>query len=692
VGRSAEQDLLWQALADTVGTHRPHLVVVEGPAGSGRTALVRWLAQAAQAVGAARSVMVSDAPGEHLRHRLVAHLDAEGVRPSDLPAHLEARLPALDAAQRHALVELLRGVHHPTQPLAVATAWRAQVPARPLVVGLARRTASEPLTVPLARELLRRDGAVLVILEALPDEPGLEALQQLPTARRVVLPGGVDPSILSSWTDDEPADALRSQPDLARARQRLEHAHDTGCSPDVDQRWATRLRDATAARPAVLVDALAAALLPEGSCETHRWEAACRQLGLSSHEVLPLVDAGVLVPSSRGWRVAHPELLDALAAALRASPGRQLVARVARSLGQGRPPEHLAQLALLTGQPDAALGPLYQAASAAVHAGDADRADALMKAYDQALRTLAAPPSDRRWLASHLLRSHGLLARGDAEGARLAAEQALSLVPTASEDRARALDALGAAADRCGDLPTARQAWSDAAKQWAGARQDARARASALAHVHALRRRGRVAEALRALRELSDHPQVTLAHGLVLASRGADAQAREVLSSVAAHLEGEDRARLHLCLARLAARSDALDDARAHLARARRRVEDRPDLLRTHLALLEAYVAARDGQLVAASRLAHKAVEQGREPGLAAWGLALRLLYGPSQSTEALAALESALRRGGRCDPDLAWALDRAADEATDALTVARLARCSATVWRTLWAHARDPR
>ena len=714
VGHETAREVLWQALADALATQRPHLVIVEGPSGAGRSAVIRWLLRAAARTGAARTLTIDEGPGHSLRDRLTDLLAARRVRDDDLDLHLAERLPQLDADQRHALRALVKAGHHPAQPLAVATVLRSQAPARPLVVGLARDPAHEPLTVPLTQELLRREAPVLVLLELDEDlDPSLAAavteLRGHAGAREVSLRHPASPTdTIHTWAPLE-ADttvALASGAHLGLARGRLEHqlaaggltwrdgqlalAAPSGPRHDsIAALWAKRLRDATATLPRLALDGVAAAFLPEGSCDLARWEAVRRQLGLEVDPMPALWRSGLVVPRSAGWHLAHPALTPAIAGWLARSPLRGAVAQAARSLARGRPPEQLAQLALLTGRPDAALAPLYQAALAATRLGDAARAERLVAQYDEALSAVGATTGDRRWIASHLLRSQGLLDQGRSREARELAEQALSLVPTASEERARALDALAEASDRCGDLPTARRAWGDATKQWARFQQHDRSRASALAEVHALRRRGRVAEALRSIDRMPSHPLVSLARGIVLAVRGDDDEADQVLGALVRDVAGEDAARLHLWRARMSCRAERPDEARSHIAKARRTVESRPGLFRTQLALAEAYVAAREGQLAAASRLAEAALAQRREPEVRAWGLALRLSYGPKQATDAVSELEMELARGGRCDPDLAWAIDRATEEATDALTVARLARRGAAMWRSLWQNAR---
>lgn len=689
----AAREALWQALADTLGSQRPRLVLLSGATPAVRRALVRWIGVQAEAVGVARTCHVEGTPGHRLRDRIADWLQIGRTRDADLPALLARRLPQVDGDQRQALQAVVRGGSHPAQSLAMATALRSQVPARPLVLGVACPIAYEPTAIGIARELLRRDAPVLVLLSHDRDRGtarDLVALEGHPSARRIEVDAHADGlfEVLGAAGSDLGGDAawaadLYLSGDLGPgpggwALQRTPAA-------DPLAHWRRRLCEATATLPLAVRDALAAAFLPDGTCDGPRWDAVRRQLALDSDPLPVLVRAGLVVPEPLTWRLAHPALPGVLAELLRDSPQRGAVADAARRLARGRPPEHLAEVALLTGRPDAALGPLYQAAVQASRLGDVPRAVRQLEQYESALKGLGAPPTDRRWLASHLLRSQIALDDGATAEARARAQLALTLVPTASEDRARALDVLAAAADRGGELEVALQAWADAAKQWTGFGRGERARASALARAHALRRRGRVREANHVLDSLAAHPLVTLARGLLWATQGSVDAADATLAGLVAEIEGEDAARLLLCRAHLACRRRDLDAARQHIARARRHLESRPGALRTRLALAEAYISARHGDLVGASRMAEAALEHSGEPEARAWGLALRLVHGARQTHDALGALEAQLTTSGRCDPDLAWVLDRATDEATAALTVARLARLAGAQWRTLW-------
>jgi len=63
VGREAEQNVLWQALLDVVSRRKPALVSLRGAAGTGKSRLVRWLAERGHEVGAVSVLDASHGPG-----------------------------------------------------------------------------------------------------------------------------------------------------------------------------------------------------------------------------------------------------------------------------------------------------------------------------------------------------------------------------------------------------------------------------------------------------------------------------------------------------------------------------------------------------------------------------------------------------------------------------------------------------
>ena len=83
VGRKAERDVLWQALADVHAHQRARLVLLRGAAGNGKTRLAGWIAERADEAGGAWVLQASHGPspgaGEGLSRMMARHLRCMGL-------------------------------------------------------------------------------------------------------------------------------------------------------------------------------------------------------------------------------------------------------------------------------------------------------------------------------------------------------------------------------------------------------------------------------------------------------------------------------------------------------------------------------------------------------------------------------------------------------------------------------------
>ena len=83
VGRHRHRDVMWQQLVDTSVTQDPHLLVIDGPTGIGKTRLATWLAHRAHEVGAAEVLSASHSPiagpADGLARMFANHLGCVGL-------------------------------------------------------------------------------------------------------------------------------------------------------------------------------------------------------------------------------------------------------------------------------------------------------------------------------------------------------------------------------------------------------------------------------------------------------------------------------------------------------------------------------------------------------------------------------------------------------------------------------------
>ncbi len=113
VGREGERDRLWKALKQVTDSGRARLVLIEGAAGSGKSALAEWLVHRAAEVGASQTLWAthseSGGPADGLGPMLARELRGHGLPRDELVARVEAHLRGLGISDRDealALAEL----------------------------------------------------------------------------------------------------------------------------------------------------------------------------------------------------------------------------------------------------------------------------------------------------------------------------------------------------------------------------------------------------------------------------------------------------------------------------------------------------------------------------------------------------------------------------------------------------------
>jgi serine/threonine protein kinase/tetratricopeptide (TPR) repeat protein len=119
VDRDEERDLLWSELAEVVRSGRARVVLLHGPAGTGKSRLVEWLVKRANEVGAARwskaTFGAEQAPGQALQEMALAEWRTRGLKREDVERRVRGWLhrfasvdgKGVDEAEAGVLTELL---------------------------------------------------------------------------------------------------------------------------------------------------------------------------------------------------------------------------------------------------------------------------------------------------------------------------------------------------------------------------------------------------------------------------------------------------------------------------------------------------------------------------------------------------------------------------------------------------------
>lgn len=98
VGRVAERDALWEALAQVYAQGQPRALLVRGPSGVGKSRLIEWLATRSHEAGAATVLRASHGPfggpGDGLPRMLASHLQCVGLAGDEIHARVLATLGA----------------------------------------------------------------------------------------------------------------------------------------------------------------------------------------------------------------------------------------------------------------------------------------------------------------------------------------------------------------------------------------------------------------------------------------------------------------------------------------------------------------------------------------------------------------------------------------------------------------------
>ena len=460
VGREAERDALWSALADTCASGRPRVVCLHGPAGCGKSRLVEWLAERAHELGVATALQADHGPrtdeGDGVRPMLRRHFRADEmdralledrvdrfllVRGVDSESARERLVSLLgdetdevvvdrrrsavmrfgSPRERHAVVRQVLELMTDERPLLV---WLDNVQwghdALVFANGLLAADMQRPVLVVLtyADEALAERATEAALVEALAarDDASEVALAPLDVAERRRLTREVlrlEPALaeqVEARAGGNPMFVVQLVADWVQ-RERLEAGPDgLRLVGEVDGElpgtlmavWGGRVEGVLYEHPhdeRVTVE-LAAVLGRQ--VDVAEWEAACRVLGLPP---------GRNLLQAVGWRFGHGLLAEALrrraedAGRLKAAHRAAAAACAGKA---GRRAEHLHAAGDLAD----AVEPYLDAARAGVEAGELREVERLLDRREEALDALGVESGAQARIAAWLVRAEVAMLRG----------------------------------------------------------------------------------------------------------------------------------------------------------------------------------------------------------------------------------------------------------------------------------------
>jgi hypothetical protein len=463
IGRIEERTALWNALRQVREQGRARAVVVRGPAGCGKSRLVDWLAERALEVGAAtvlraihtpmggsdegvrgmvsRYLRLSGLSDVQVRQRVVA---AIGSGSSDSAADLlslvrpaaTGSFPPGAGASRHAAA--LRFDAHLARPRPVVivlddvqwgldalefaagqlAAEHRNAPVLVLLLARDEVLAAQALERSLLGEIEQRGDTARIELGPLSAEAHHQLVEELVGLERGLA------RIVEERTAGNPMFAVHLVGDWVGRGilvpgprgYVLRRGAAVSLPDDMFATWAQRIDGVLAERAPSDRTCLELAAILGSRVDAAEWRAACEIAGIRpADDLVDVLLAHRLARSDEaggtGWVFTHNMLRESLVRqadeAGRTAGHHRTCARVVARGGPGQV-ERLAGHLLAGGLVDEALDPLARAIEARRRAGDLDRADNLLRSWEEAAAS-ALPPADSRWIAG--LRSAAILHR-----------------------------------------------------------------------------------------------------------------------------------------------------------------------------------------------------------------------------------------------------------------------------------------
>jgi len=460
VGRSEERDALWAALTRSWTRSRVHVAWLEGPAGTGKSRLARWIAETAAEAGMARWLHAVHSPGggpaDGLAPMARRLLRADGLE--DM-AIRDRALPWVDPSVALALSQWLTGHpgrHHGLlrELLASEAADRPLIlwlddvvrnadtvdflahllqadPERAILVVLTARTedlAEHPAQAHRLRELLERAEATTLTLGALPPALRETFVEQVlglrgDLAARVAARTAGNPlfavQLVGDWVQ-------RGLLEVSAGGFHLADGADVDLPEDVHDVWTRRIDRILAARPAD-AQALELAAILGTHVDSREWRTVCTDAHLPDTAGLldALTEAGLAAVDDKGalgsWSFVHDMLRESVVLRVRAN-GREIAhhvrcaAMLRRQRGRGIA-ERLGRHLRAAGSWDEAIVQLSSGIRERLEAGEFALAEVVSAERVAAIQALDPPESDVRWSEGWLLSARLARERGRTEEA-----------------------------------------------------------------------------------------------------------------------------------------------------------------------------------------------------------------------------------------------------------------------------------
>ena len=541
VDRADERDLLWSALGQVAAAGQPRWVLLEGPAGCGKSHLARWLCERAEELGAARVLRAVHnpvpGPGDGLGPMLARHLRCDGLDTDRLMARLEGALGYLGEQMERSLpplAELMapgrQPVHRFERPeerfVVVRDLLALLAVDRPVVVwlddlqwGLEAATFADWL----CSSVLPGSTPVLILgtvrAEALPEREAERRV--LDEARRsdrvdVVSVGPLDerhwPDLVQSLLGLEPrlshqvaaraggnplfavqlvGDLVERELVEASVRgYRLTEGTELRLPPELGAVWGDRVDRVLAGRSEAETLSVELAAVLGQDIDAQEWRALCARAGAEPGDELldlllsaRLAVCGAAGPGA-GWSFVHGMLREAIEArasqAGRAARWHRLAAEMLEAAG-GAAPGRLGRHLLEGGSCDAAANALLEAARSARQVADFRGAVALLGLWERAMLGLEVSDEDPRWFEGMHLRIGVERSLADFPSSLRWAARAASAaeIREAPGDRARALVEAARTHINMGEYDVAQDLLDRASGLFAAAATDVLGQASA---------------------------------------------------------------------------------------------------------------------------------------------------------------------------------------------------------------------